>query len=59
VNQAPAKELANNLVITTDEAAAIVKYRTDNGNFKDYSDLSKVQGLDIKKLDPIKSRIKF
>ena len=59
VNSAPAKDLANNLVITTDEAAAIVKYRTDNGNFKDYSDLSKVQGLDIKKLDPIKSRITF
>ncbi len=59
VNQAPAKELASNLVITTDEAAAIVKYRTDNGNFKDYSDLSKVQGLDITKLNPIKSRIKF
>lgn len=59
VNQAPAKELANNLVITTDEAAAIVKYRTDNGNFKAYADLSKVPGLDIKKLDPIKSRIKF
>ena len=59
VNQAPAKDLASNLVITPDEAAAIVKYRTDNGNFKDYSDLSKVQGLDIKKLDPIKSRITF
>ncbi|MGH9645417.1 MAG: helix-hairpin-helix domain-containing protein, partial [Bryobacteraceae bacterium] len=59
VNQAPAKELANNLVISNDEAAAIVKYRTDNGNFKDYSDLAKVQGLDVKKLDPIKSRIKF
>ena len=59
VNQAPAKDLASNLVITTDEAAAIVKYRTDNGNFKDYSDLSKVQGLDITKLDPIKSRITF
>lgn len=59
VNQATAKDMANNLVITPDEAAAIVKYRTDNGNFKDYSDLSKVQGLDIKKLDPIKSRITF
>ena len=59
VNQATAKDMASNLVITTDEAAAIVKYRTDNGNFKGYSDLSKVQGLDITKLDPIKSRIKF
>jgi competence ComEA-like helix-hairpin-helix protein len=59
VNQAPAKDLASNLVITADEAAAIVKYRTANGNFKGWDDLAKVQGLDIKKLDPIKSRITF
>lgn len=58
VNSAPAKEMADNLDITSAEAAAIVKAR-DQGKFKDYSDLSKVQGLDIKKLDPIKSRIKF
>ncbi len=59
VNQAAAKELASNLVLTADEAAAIVKYRTDNGNFKDWTDLAKVQGLDITKLEPIKSRITF
>ena len=58
VNSAPAKEMADNLDITSAEADAIVKSR-DKGKFKDYSDLSKVQGLDIKKLDPIKSRIKF
>ena len=59
VNQAPAKDLVSNLVITSDEADAIVKYRTDKGNFKEWADLSKVQGLDMKKLEPIKSRIKF
>jgi competence protein ComEA len=58
VNSAPAKEMADNLDITGAEADAIVKAR-DKGKFKDYSDLSKVEGLDIKKLDPIKSRIKF
>ena len=59
VNQAPAKDLASNLDLTSAEADAIVKTRTDKGNFKDWADLSKVQGLDIKKLEPIKSRIKF
>ena len=59
VNQAPAKDLATNLDLTTAEADAIVKTRTDKGNFKDWADLAKVQGLDIKKLEPIKSRIKF
>ena len=59
VNQAPAKDLASNLDITSAEADAIVKYRADKGNFKEWADLSKVQGLDIKKLEPIKSRIKF
>jgi competence protein ComEA len=58
VNSAPAKELADNLDITSAEADAIVKARTAS-KIKDYAELSKVQGLDIKKLDPIKSRIKF
>ncbi len=58
VNQAPAKELTDNLDITSAEADAIVKARTAS-KFKDWSDLAKVQGLDIKKLEPIKSRIKF
>jgi len=58
VNSAPAKELVDNLNLTKDEADAIVKARTA-AKIKDYAELSKVQGLDIKKLDPIKSRIKF
>lgn len=59
VNQAPSKDLASNLGLTGAEADAIVKYRTANGNFKAWDDLAKVQGLDIKKIEPIKSRIKF
>jgi len=58
VNSAPAKEMADNLDITSAEADAIVKARTAS-KIKDYAELSKVPGLDIKKLDPIKSRIKF
>jgi competence protein ComEA len=59
VNQAAAKDLVANLEITGDEADAIVKARTDKGNFKDWADLSKVPGLDIKKLEPLKARITF
>jgi competence protein ComEA len=58
VNQAPAKELAESLEITGAEADAIVKARTA-AKIKDWAELSKVQGLDIKKLEPIKTRIKF
>jgi competence protein ComEA len=58
VNTASAQELAD-LDLTTDEAAAIVKYRTDNGNFKEFADLKKVPGLDASKLEPIQKRIKF
>lgn len=58
VNSAPAKDLEANLDITTAEADAIVKARTAK-KFVNYADLAKVQGLDIKKIDPIKSRIKF
>jgi len=59
VNTAAAKELADNLDLTASEAAAIVKYRTDNGNFKAFADLKKVPGLDASKLEPIQKRIKF
>lgn len=59
VNMAAAASLVSDLGLTDAEAAAIVKYRTDNGNFKAYADLAKVPGLDVTKLDPIKKRIKF
>ena len=59
VNTAAGKDLAADLVISSDEADAIVKYRTDKGKFKDWTELAKVPGLDIKKLEPIKTRIKF
>ena len=58
VNSAPAKDIES-LDLTSAEAAAIVKYRTDKGKIKDWDDLAKVEGVDIKKLEPIKSRVKF
>jgi competence protein ComEA len=59
VNTATAKDIADNLSLTSAEADAIIKYRTDKGKFKDWSDLAKVSGVDMKKLEPSKTRIKF
>jgi competence protein ComEA len=59
INKAPAAELQSQLGLTSDEAAAIVKYREGNGDFKDMSDVRKVPGLDMKKIEPIQSRLLF
>jgi competence protein ComEA len=59
VNKAPASELESELGLSSTEAAAIVKYRQANGNFKDMADLRKVPDLDMKKLEPIQSRLLF
>jgi hypothetical protein len=57
VNKATAKELQD-LDLTDAEAAAIIKARPAAG-FKTMADLGKVPGLDMKKLQPLKDRIKF
>ena len=59
VNKAAAQELSDSLKVTADEAAAIVKYREENGHIKDWDDLGKVPGLDIKKLEPMKAQISY
>lgn len=59
MNKASAQDLQTNLDLTAAEAAAIVKYRTDNGDFKSYADVQKVSGVDMKKLDPLKGRLTF
>src|SRR5215468_7210605 len=59
VNKAPAKDLEEQLELTSAESAAVVKYRESNGGIKDWADLAKVPGLDTKKLEPIKKRLKF
>jgi competence protein ComEA len=57
VNTSTADELANVLDITPKEAAAIVKYREDNGDFKTIDALTKVPGVDSAKLDTRKDRM--
>ena len=59
VNTATASEIEKGLGLATNEAAAIVEYRTKNGNFKTLDDLKKVDGVDAKKLDAAKDRVAF
>jgi competence protein ComEA len=57
VNKGTAKDLQD-LDLTADEADAIIKARPAGG-FKTLADLGKVPGIDVKKLEPLKDRIKF
>lgn len=59
VNTATSGEIEQRLGLATKEAAAIVAYRTKNGNFKTLDDLKKVDGVDAKKLDAAKDRVAF
>ena len=59
VNKAASKDIETALGLTTKEADAIVKYRTDNGDFKDWTALTKVKDVDAKKLEAKKDRISF
>lgn len=59
VNKASAADLESGLGLTAKEAAAIVKYRTDKGEFKNIDDLKKVPDLDAKKIEAHKDRLVF
>lgn len=59
VNQDLAKELEATLEISPESAAAIVRYRQQNGNFKTLDDLKKVPGVDAAKLDAKRDIIDF
>ncbi|OFW40227.1 MAG: hypothetical protein A3J28_01185 [Acidobacteria bacterium RIFCSPLOWO2_12_FULL_60_22] len=59
VNKAGAAELETGLSLTAEEAKAIVAYRVQKGEFKEWNDLLKVAGVDAKKLEAAKTRIEF
>jgi competence protein ComEA len=59
VNKATAAELEAGLGLTSKEAAALVKYRTEKGPFKTIDDLKKVTDLDFKKIEAQKDRLDF
>jgi competence protein ComEA len=59
VNQAAAKELVAALDLSAEEAEAVVSHREKNGRYKEWQDLTKVQGLDAKKIEAKKDRLTF
>ena len=59
VNKATVDELTEALTVPKENASAIVAYREKNGPFKEWNDLEKVPGLDIKKIQDKKGRVIF
>ncbi len=59
VNQLSAKDLEKLLRLPEEQAAAIVKYREAQGNFKTIGDLAKVPGVDAVKINAGKNRLTF
>jgi competence protein ComEA len=59
VNKATAIELESGLTLRRSEAAAIIAYRTKNGNFKTLDDLKGVPKIDGAKIEAKKDRITF
>jgi competence protein ComEA len=51
VNKATAKDIETGLDLSPEEAAAIVKYREDHGDFKVWQDLTKAPGVDAGKIE--------
>ena len=59
VNKAGAEELAKTLVISQQNAGAIVEYRAKNGAFKNLEALKSVPGIDSKRIEAKKDWIEF
>jgi competence ComEA-like helix-hairpin-helix protein len=59
VNKTSASELQKALGLTDKEAASIVNARTTHGNFKDWQEVAKVEGVDSKKIEAKKDMLSF
>jgi len=59
VNKATAKELQVALQLTASESAAVIRYRDANGAFKDWRDLTKIEGIDKSKIEAKKDQLTF
>jgi competence protein ComEA len=57
VNKATAEEIAAGIEFSPKEAASIVEYRDKNGPFKNWRDLTKVDGLDAARVEAKKDHI--
>jgi competence protein ComEA len=59
VNKATDQQIANILVISIDDAKAIVAYRDKVGGFKSIDDMKRVPNVDTKKIDTKKDTLVF
>ena len=59
VNTARAIDFESRLTLRRSEAAAIIKYRTEHGNFKSIDELKKVPGIDPAKIEAKKDVLIF
>lgn len=59
VNKARAIQLESRLSLRRSEAAAILRYRKEHGDFKSLADLLAVPGIDTAKLEARKDRLVF
>jgi competence protein ComEA len=59
VNKATAIELESRLSLKRSQAAAVISWRKENGNFKSIQDLKKVPNIDAEKIEARKDRIVF
>jgi competence protein ComEA len=59
INEARAVELESGLSLPRSQAAAIIQYRTKNGDFHSIEELKKVPGVDAAKIEAKKDRLLF
>jgi competence protein ComEA len=59
VNTAAAKDIETGLELSAENAAAIVRYREQNGGYRTIGDLKKVPGVDAAKIEATKDRLEF
>jgi competence protein ComEA len=59
VNKATAIELESRLALRRSQAAAVIRYRSEHGDFKSIEDLKKVPGLDASAIEAKKDRVVF
>lgn len=59
INKLTAVHLEERIGLTDKEAEAVVKHRTQNGPFKTWQDVTKVPGVEAKKIEAVKDLLRF
>jgi competence protein ComEA len=59
INEASAIEIESRFSLRRSQAAALIAYRTKNGNFKALDDLKKVPNIDFAKIEAKKDQIVY